>query len=77
MRAFSSRRPCGHGPTWAMIIGLEPPAETADGAAIAFSRWTIQFVPAAGDRSGIVAVDLHATDRQHNTCGVPELGHWS
>ena len=35
-------------------------------AAIAFSSRTIRFVPPAGGRTGIAAVDLHATDREHN-----------
>jgi hypothetical protein len=51
--------------TWAALIGLEPPAPTADGAAIASSSRTIRFVPAAGGRAGIIAVDLHAIDREH------------
>jgi hypothetical protein len=50
--------------TWAAIIGLEPPVATAGGAAIAFSSRTIRFVSAVG-RTGIVAVDVHATDRDH------------
>ncbi len=51
--------------TWAAIIGLEPPVATADGAAIAFTSRTIRFVPATAGRRGIVAVDLHATDREN------------
>jgi hypothetical protein len=50
---------------WAAIIGVEPPAVTADGATLAFSRRTIRFVPVAAGRTGIVAVDMHATDRDH------------
>ncbi len=61
--------------TWAAIIGLEHPAQTADGAAIAFGRRTIRFVPAAGGRTGIVAVDLHATDREHGPGLEGELCH--
>jgi hypothetical protein len=62
--------------TWAAIIGLDPPAETAEtaetaGAAIAFSRRTIRFVPVTSGRTGIVAVDMHATDRDH---GVGQQG---
>jgi hypothetical protein len=53
--------------TWAAIIGIEPPVATADGAALAFGRRTIRFVPAQGGRTGIVAVDVHATDREHGT----------
>jgi hypothetical protein len=51
------------------------PTETADGVAIAFGRRTIRFVAAAGGRSGIVAVDLHATDREHGTGQKGELCH--
>ena len=47
--------------------GIEPPVATADGAALAFGRRTIRFVPARGGRTGIVAVDVHATDREHGT----------
>jgi len=61
--------------TWAAIIGLEPPAPTADGAAIAFGSRTIRFVPAAGGRTGIVAVDMHATDRENGTGLAGELCH--
>jgi len=53
--------------TWAAIIGIEPPVATADGAALAFGRRTIRFVPTRGGRTGIVAVDVHATDREHGT----------
>jgi hypothetical protein len=55
--------------TWAAIIGIDPPsppsppAVTADCATLAFGRRTIRFVPAHDGRTGIVAVDLHATDR--------------
>jgi hypothetical protein len=49
--------------TWAAIIGIDPPAATADGAELAFGHRTIRFVPARDGRTGIVAVDLHATDR--------------
>jgi hypothetical protein len=59
--------PAAMAATWAAIIGIEPPTETADGAAIAFGSRTIRFVPAAGGRSGIVAADMHATDREHGT----------
>ncbi|MGD0244101.1 MAG: hypothetical protein ABSB59_27795 [Streptosporangiaceae bacterium] len=59
--------------TWAAIIGIDPAVDTehgpADGpancAALAFSRRTIRFVPARDGRTGIVAVDVHATDRDH------------
>ena len=61
--------------TWAAIIGLEPPVATADGAAIAFSSRTIQFVPARDGRTGIVAVDVHATDRDHGVGQAGELCH--
>ena len=59
------RDPVAMAETWATIIGIEPPVETADGAAIAFGRRTIRFVPARGGRTGIVAVDVRATDREH------------
>jgi len=59
--------PAAMAATWAAIIGIEPPTETADGAAIAFGSRTIRFVPAAGGRTGIVAADMHATDREHGT----------
>ena len=54
--------------TWAAIIGIDPPsapAITPDGATLAFGRRTIRFVPAHDGRTGIVAVDVHATDRDH------------
>jgi hypothetical protein len=56
--------PAAMAATWAAIISLEPPTPTPDGAAVAFSSRTIRFVPAAGGRTGIVAVDVHATDRE-------------
>jgi hypothetical protein len=61
------RDPAAMARTWAAIIGIEPPVATADGAALAFGRRTIRFVPARGGRTGIVAVDVHATDREHGT----------
>jgi hypothetical protein len=51
--------------TWAAIIGIAAPAITPDGATLAFGRRTIRFVPAHDGRTGIVAVDVHATDRDH------------
>ena len=48
---------------------------TADRAALAFGRRTIRFVPARGGRTGIVAVDVHATDREHETGQHGELCH--
>jgi hypothetical protein len=51
--------------TWAAIIGIDPPAVTANGADLAFGHRTIRFVPARDGRTGIVAVDLHATARDH------------
>lgn len=51
--------------TWAAIIGIDPLAMTADGAALTFGHRTIRFVPAHDGRTGIVAVDVHATDRDH------------
>jgi hypothetical protein len=65
--------PAAMAATWAAIIGLEPPAGTADGATIAFSRRTIRFVPATSGRTGIVAVDMHATDRDHGVGPQGEL----
>src|SRR5580704_5324339 len=75
--------PAAMAATWAEIIGLPPPAATADGAALAFGSRTVRFVPAAGGpaggpaggRTGIVAVDLHATDREHGVGLVGELCH--
>jgi len=61
----STSPPAAMAATWAAIIGLDPPAATVDGAAIAFSSRTIRFVPATSGRTGIVAVDVHATDREH------------
>ena len=63
--AAGLRDPVAMAETWAAIIGIEPPVETADGAAIAFGRRTIRFVSARGGRTGIVAVDVRATDRVH------------
>jgi hypothetical protein len=59
--------PAAMAATWAAIIGIEPPIPTANGAAIAFGSRAIRFVPAAGGRTGMVAVDLYATDREHGT----------
>ena len=56
-------------------IGIDSPVATADGAALAFGRRTIRFVPARGGRTGIVAVDVHATDREHGTGLHGELCH--
>ena len=67
--------PAAMAATWAAIIGLDPPAATADGAAIAFSSRTIRFVPARSGRTGIVAVDVHATDRAHGVGLTGELCH--
>jgi NAD(P)-dependent dehydrogenase (short-subunit alcohol dehydrogenase family) len=61
------RDPAAMARTWAAIIGIEPPVTTADGAVLAFGRRTVRFVPARGGRTGIVAVDVHATDREHGT----------
>jgi hypothetical protein len=55
--------PAAMAATWAAIIGLKPPVRTADGAEIAFTSRTIRFVPPTAGRTGIVAVDVHATDR--------------
>jgi len=67
--------PAAMAATWAAIIGLESPVATADGAAIAFSSRTIRFVPARSGRTGIVAVDVHATDREHGVGLAGELCH--
>ena len=56
--AAGLRDPVAMAQTWAAIIGIEPPAATADGAALAFGRRTIRFGPARSGRTGIVAVDL-------------------
>jgi hypothetical protein len=61
--------------TWAAIIGIAPPVTTADGAALAFGHRTIRFVPARNGRTGIVAVDLHATDRHHIAGSSGDLCH--
>jgi hypothetical protein len=61
----AAQDPAATAAIWAALVDLEPPTETADGAAIAFGSRTVRFVPAARGRTGIVAVDLHATDRQH------------
>jgi hypothetical protein len=58
--------------TWAAIIGFESPVQTADGAEIAFTRRTTRFVPPTAGRIGIVALDVHATDRT-NVAG--QQGH--
>lgn len=63
--------PAAMAQTWAAIIGIDPPVATPDGAAIAFGARTIRFGPATSGRTGIVAVDVHATDRIH---GVGEHG---
>jgi hypothetical protein len=47
--------------TWAAIIGLAPP----EGTVLMFGHRPIRFVPATAGRRGIVAVDLHATDRDN------------
>jgi hypothetical protein len=59
--------------TWAAIIGIDPPAARADGAELAFSSRTIRFVPVTSGRTGIVAVDVHATDRDHGVGLIGEL----
>jgi hypothetical protein len=61
--------------TWAAIIGIDPPVATADGADLAFGHRTIRFVPARDGRTGIVAVDLKATDRANVTGQRGELCH--
>ena len=44
--------PAAMAAAWAAIIGLQPPAPTADGAAIAFGSRTISFVPTAAAGPG-------------------------
>ncbi len=73
--AAGLRDPVAMAQTWAAIIGIGPPVATADGAALAFGRRTIRFVPARGGRTGIVAVDVHATDREHGAGQQGELCH--
>lgn len=73
--AVGLRDPVAMAQTWAAIIGIGPPLATADGAALAFGHRTIRFVPARGGRTGIVAVDLHATDREHGVGQQGELCH--
>ena len=73
--AAGLRDPVAMAQTWAAIIGIGPPVATADGAALAFGRRTIRFVPARGGRTGIVAVNLHATDREHGVGQLGELCH--
>jgi len=67
--------PAAMAQTWAAIIGIDPPVPTPDGAALAFSRRTIRFVPATSGRTGIVAVDVHATDRDRGVGLQGELCH--
>lgn len=50
-------------------------ADFTEGAELAFSSRTIRFVPATGGRTGIVAIDMHATDREHGTGLKGELCH--
>jgi hypothetical protein len=63
--ASDQAAPAAMARTWAAIIGIGPPVTTADGATLAFGRRTIRFVPTRDGRTGIVAVDVHATDRDH------------
>lgn len=73
--AAGLRDPAAMAETWAAIIGVGPAVATADSAALTFGRRTIRFVPARGGRTGIVAVDVHATDREHGTGQRGELCH--
>ena len=54
---------------------LELPTQTPAGAEIAFASRTVRFVPATGGRTGMVAIDMHATDREHGTGRQGELCH--
>jgi hypothetical protein len=65
--ASDQAAPAAMARTWAAIIGIAAPVITADGATLAFGRRTIRFVRARNGRTGIVAVDVHATDREHGT----------
>jgi hypothetical protein len=65
--AAGLRDPVAMAQTWAAIIGIGPPLATADGAALSFGHRTIRLVPARSGRTGIVAVDVHATDRENGT----------
>ncbi len=69
-------RPPWPGPGPPSSASTRRPGLTADGATLAFGRRTIRFVPAHDGRTGIVAVDLHATDRatvagSPATCATP------
>ena len=59
--------------TWAALIGIEPPTQTPDGAALALGSRTVRFVPPSSGRTGIVAIDVHATDREHGVGARGEL----
>jgi hypothetical protein len=59
---------------WATLIGIDAPVATCDGAAISFSGRTVRFVPSTG-RYGIVAVDVHVTDRDGGPGQSGELCH--
>ena len=55
----------GDGASADAMPSADGPADgPANCAALAFSRRTIRFVPARDGRTGIVAVDVHATDRE-------------
>lgn len=54
--------PAGMASLWATLIGIDAPTATGGGAALSFSSRTVRFVPSTG-RHGIVAVDVHVTDR--------------
>jgi len=69
------RDPAAMARTWAAIIGIEPPVAAEDGAVLAFGRRTIRFVPARGGRTAIVAVGVHATEREHGPGEQGELCH--
>ena len=70
---IAARDPGQMAATWAALIGIDPPAPGPDGAELAFSSRTIRFVPATSGRTGIVAIDVHATDREHGAGGKGEL----
>lgn len=58
---------------WAALIGIGPPTQTPEGAALAFGSRTIRFVPPSSGRTGIAAIDMHATDRENGVGATGEL----
>lgn len=60
---------------WAAIIGIDPPVPAGEGADLKFGSRTIRFRPALDGRTGIVAVDVHAVDRDNVAGQAGELCH--